>query len=110
MRVWPGNPLPLGATFDGVGTNVAIFSEVADAVAFCVFDDDGNETCVELPDQRRGNPLSQPAMTAASGPGSFIHEKCVAARDAKSAGASVRVVHCVRPSRDRNAASEAAGT
>ena len=38
-RVWPGEPAPLGATFDGVGTNVAVFSEVAEAVEVCLFDD-----------------------------------------------------------------------
>ena len=41
MRIWPGSPLPLGATFDGVGTNIAVFSEVAEAVELCLFDDDG---------------------------------------------------------------------
>ena len=29
MRTWPGSPYPLGATYDGGGTNFAIFSEVA---------------------------------------------------------------------------------
>ncbi|HRE00145.1 MAG TPA: hypothetical protein PLV68_02530, partial [Ilumatobacteraceae bacterium] len=51
MRVWPGNPLPLGATFDGVGTNIAVFSEIADAIELCVFDSDGNETRIELPER-----------------------------------------------------------
>ena len=51
MRVWPGAQAPLGATFDGVGTNIAVFSEVAEAVYVCVFDDDGNETSVELPER-----------------------------------------------------------
>ncbi|MCU1394163.1 MAG: glycogen debranching protein [Ilumatobacteraceae bacterium] len=51
MRVWPGSPLPLGATFDGVGTNVALFSEVAESVEFCVFDDDGNEERHALPER-----------------------------------------------------------
>ncbi|MEZ5248980.1 MAG: alpha-amylase family glycosyl hydrolase [Ilumatobacteraceae bacterium] len=51
MRIWPGSSLPLGATFDGVGTNVAVFSDVADAVELCVFDDDGAETRVELPER-----------------------------------------------------------
>lgn len=37
MRVWPGNPYPLGATWDGGGTNFAIFSEHADAVELCLF-------------------------------------------------------------------------
>ena len=29
MEIWPGRPYPLGATFDGTGTNFAIFSEAA---------------------------------------------------------------------------------
>ena len=52
MRVWPGSPLPLGATFDGVGTNVALFSEVAESVEFCVFDENGEEErtcCLSVP-------------------------------------------------------------
>ena len=50
-KVWPGESLPLGATFDGVGTNVAIFSDVAEAVELCVFDDEGQEERVELPER-----------------------------------------------------------
>jgi isoamylase len=50
-RIWPGSPLPLGATFDGVGTNVAVFSDVADAVELCLFEDDGTEVRVELPER-----------------------------------------------------------
>ena len=46
MEKWPGHPYPLGATFDGTGTNFAIFSEIADRVELCLFDDD--ETRVEL--------------------------------------------------------------
>jgi glycogen operon protein len=45
---WPGRPYPLGATYDGVGTNFSLFSEVADGVQLCLFDDDGNERCVAL--------------------------------------------------------------
>src|SRR5690349_20530433 len=51
MRVWPGSSLPLGVLFDGVGSNVAVFSDVADAVELCLFDDDGTETRVELPER-----------------------------------------------------------
>ncbi len=29
MRVWPGRPYPLGATWDGAGVNFALFSENA---------------------------------------------------------------------------------
>ena len=38
MRTWPGNPYPLGATWDGEGVNFAIFSENATAVELCLFD------------------------------------------------------------------------
>ena len=51
MRLWPGTSLPLGATFDGIGTNIAVFSDVADAVEVCVFDADGGEERVELPER-----------------------------------------------------------
>jgi isoamylase len=45
MRVWPGQPYPLGATWDGAGVNFALFSENATAVELCLFDgpDDGIE-------------------------------------------------------------------
>src|SRR5438876_206426 len=38
MRVWPGRPYPLGATWDGAGVNVALFSEHATKVELCLFD------------------------------------------------------------------------
>ncbi len=50
MQIWPGRPYPLGATFDGVGTNFSIFSESAERVELCLFDDEGNETRVDLPE------------------------------------------------------------
>jgi glycogen operon protein len=37
MRVWPGRPYPLGATFDGAGVNFALFAEHATAVDLCLF-------------------------------------------------------------------------
>jgi glycogen operon protein len=49
--VWPGRPAPLGATFDGEGTNFAVFSSVAETVSLCVFDDQGAETRIELPER-----------------------------------------------------------
>jgi isoamylase len=49
VEVWPGQPFPLGATFDGTGTNFSIFSEVADHVELCLFDDD-TETRLRLPE------------------------------------------------------------
>ncbi|MCL4847514.1 MAG: glycogen debranching protein GlgX [Acidobacteria bacterium] len=38
MRVWAGQPYPLGATWDGIGVNFAVFSEHATAVELCLFD------------------------------------------------------------------------
>ena len=51
METWPGNPQPLGAIYDGAGTNFALFSEVARKVELCLFDDDGREIRVELPER-----------------------------------------------------------
>ena len=39
MRVWPGHPYPLGATWDGKGVNFALFSEQATNVELCLFDE-----------------------------------------------------------------------
>jgi len=47
MRLWPGTPYPLGATWDGAGTNFALFSEVAEGVELCLMGD-GGENRVEL--------------------------------------------------------------
>ncbi|MEU8800822.1 glycogen debranching protein GlgX [Spirillospora sp. NPDC048819] len=49
-EVWPGDPYPLGATWDGTGTNFALFSEVARRVELCLFDAGGRETRRELPE------------------------------------------------------------
>ncbi|MBV2153461.1 glycogen debranching protein GlgX [Kitasatospora sp. SUK 42] len=48
MQVWPGTPYPLGATYDGAGTNFAVFSESADRIELCLIGEDGSETAVEL--------------------------------------------------------------
>ena len=48
IEVWPGRAYPLGAMYDGAGTNFALFSEVAEAVDLCLFDDDGRERRVRV--------------------------------------------------------------
>jgi len=48
MQVWPGKSYPLGATFDGTGTNFSLFSEAAERVELCLLDDDDNEERIEL--------------------------------------------------------------
>ncbi|OKH66184.1 glycogen debranching protein [Mycobacterium sp. SWH-M5] len=54
LEIWRGKAYPLGATYDGSGTNFALFSEVAERVELCLFDDDGNggvrETRITLPE------------------------------------------------------------
>jgi glycogen operon protein len=50
VQPWPGLPYPLGATYDGAGTNFALFSEAAERVELCLFDENGNETRVRLPE------------------------------------------------------------
>ena len=47
-EVWPGRAYPLGATCDREGTNFSLFSEVAEGVDLCLFDDDGREERVPL--------------------------------------------------------------
>ncbi|HZG90392.1 MAG TPA: glycogen debranching protein GlgX [Pseudonocardia sp.] len=44
MRPWPGHAYPLGATYDGSGTNFALFSEAAEKVELCLFSPRGKET------------------------------------------------------------------
>lgn len=51
VRVWPGRPFPLGAWWDGSGTNFSLFSEHAERVELCLFDADGRETRVTLPER-----------------------------------------------------------
>jgi isoamylase len=55
MRVWPGRPYPLGATWDGNGVNFALFSENAHAVDLCLFDSadaDQEATRIRLTEQK----------------------------------------------------------
>ena len=49
-QILPGQPYPLGATYDGMGTNFSVFSEVAERVELCLFDAQGDETRVDLPE------------------------------------------------------------
>src|SRR5229473_75393 len=48
IEIWPGRPYPLGAAYDGGGTNFSLFSEVAEKVELCLYDDGGNEERVVL--------------------------------------------------------------
>ncbi|MGI9184379.1 MAG: glycogen debranching protein GlgX [Solirubrobacteraceae bacterium] len=54
-EAWPGRPFPLGATWDGEGTNFSLFSEHAGGVELCLFDDAGDETRIEVTGRRALN-------------------------------------------------------
>jgi isoamylase len=49
----PGRPFPQGATWDGTGTNFSLFSENAERVELCLFDDDGSERRLDVRDRTR---------------------------------------------------------
>ncbi len=55
MDVWPGHPFPLGPTWDGSGTNFAIFTENAERVELCLFDGGGEETRIPLVEREAFN-------------------------------------------------------
>jgi glycogen operon protein len=55
MRVWPGQPLPLGPTWDGHGTNFSLFSENAERVELCLFDEHDHEIRVPLAERHAFN-------------------------------------------------------
>jgi isoamylase len=48
---WPGAPFPLGPTWDGNGTNFSLFSENAERVELCLFDEEDREERVEVRNQ-----------------------------------------------------------
>lgn len=48
-KILPGSTEKLGATYDGKGVNFALFSENATKVELCLFDENENETRIELP-------------------------------------------------------------
>ncbi len=50
MKILPGQPYPLGAIYDGAGTNFSLFSEVAERIELCIFDEEGVETRIDLPE------------------------------------------------------------
>jgi len=47
-RVWPGSPTPLGATWDGKGVNIAVFTESAERIELCLFDETGDREIARI--------------------------------------------------------------
>ncbi|MGH2781433.1 MAG: glycogen debranching enzyme, partial [Thermoleophilaceae bacterium] len=54
-ELWPGRPFPLGATWDGQGTNFSLFSEQAERVELCLFDERDEERRLELTERTAFN-------------------------------------------------------
>jgi isoamylase len=65
-ETWPGRPFPLGATWDGHGTNFSLFSDHAERVTLCLFDDGGDEERIPL---RQRTSLHWHAYLPGVGPG-----------------------------------------
>jgi glycogen operon protein len=55
MESWPGKPFPLGAAWDGEGTNFSLFSENAERVELCLFDEEGRETRIAVEERTAFN-------------------------------------------------------
>ncbi len=76
MQIWPGRRFPLGATYEGTGTNFAIFSEVATRVELCLFDADGVEERIDLAEVDAHRVARLPARSASrangTGTGSMV--------------------------------------
>ncbi|WP_156182685.1 glycogen debranching protein GlgX [Bifidobacterium angulatum] len=51
MHIRPGSMYPLGASYDGAGVNFALFSQVAEKVELCLFDEEDHETRIEMTEQ-----------------------------------------------------------
>jgi isoamylase len=71
--VWPGRPFPLGPEWDGEGTNFSLFSENAERVELCLFDDAGNEERIEL---RERTALNWHCYLPGVGPGQKYGFRC----------------------------------
>lgn len=55
LIIWPGNPYPLGATYDGIGVNFALFAEHAESVELCLFDEEGRESKIKISERTHNN-------------------------------------------------------
>ena len=97
LRVWPGAPYPLGATWDGVGVNFAIFSEHATKVELCLFDSADAEVeslTIPLPEQ---TDMVWHGYLPDVHPGQLYGTGCTALLRRTSATGSIRTSWCSIP-------------
>ena len=108
LEAWPGRPYPLGATYDGAGTNFSLFSEVAERVELCLFDDDGVESDRPRRGGRRPLLARLPARRSARASATAIAST---ARGRLSAGAAVQPVEAAaRSVRQGRSTAKSTGT
>src|SRR5437764_1408537 len=62
IRVWPGRPGPMGATWDGSGTNFTLFSAYAEKVELCLFDEGGRHETVIYEMHAKGFTMRHPQV------------------------------------------------
>ena len=104
MRIWPGTPYPLGATWDGEGMNFALFSEHATGVELCLFDapDDGEPSRVDRPARAHGPDLARvPAGRAAGAAVRLPRPRPVRARARATASTATSCSSTRTPRRSR---------
>ena len=100
-RVWPGQPSPLGATWDGKGVNFALFSAHAETVELCLFDAAGmREIDARRPARIHRRGLAR--LSAGARPGSFTATASTARTSRGPATASIRTSCCSTPMRGRS--------
>ena len=85
-KVWPGNNYPLGAFYDGAGTNFSIFSEIANRVELCLFNEGGTETKYDLPEVTSAGMVTYLTL----GPASVMAFVCTAHGSLRKAIAAIR--------------------
>ncbi len=94
VEVWPGSPAPLGAHWDGTGTNVALWSAGASAVDLCLFDPDGTEHRQRL--QETTHQVWHGRLPGV-GPGQRYGYRCTAATTRPPAPGTTRPSCCWTP-------------
>ena len=100
--VWPGKPYPQGATWDGEGVNFALFSEHAEGVELCLFDNRGPPRAAAHP-AARADRSGLALLSARSASGTVVRlSRATALTSRNTVIASIRTSCCSIPTRSRS--------
>ena len=105
MQIRPGSMYPLGASYDGAGVNFALFSQVAQKVELCLFDEEDNETRIEMTEQ---NSYVWHNYLPESNRGSVTAIACTVHTTRRKACAATRTNCCLTPTRKPSKATSTA--